>query len=447
MAAPHLLHLPTPRLGLHVAPVLLAFAEVLALPLAELEERVERELAVNPALVRRDGPACPGCGRPILGRDCPACGDGASRWTGGRPGVEDDDGPVVPYRPSARELLLTEAGPLVPTRDRWLAAYLVAELDDRGLLGRDGPALAAELGVDAERVAGALDAIRTVGPAGIAAVDVRDCLLRQLEPFEARGEAPRLLRPIIAEHLDDLARGRLGEIAATLGAGEAGVVAARDFLRRRLRPSAAPAEPADLAVPAPPDVVIRVDPADPERFEVEVVQTVRAGAQLDPVWVGLARDGRRAGRLSGAEHRRMLADLARARAFLRRLHERSSTLARIAGHVAHRQRGYLRHGPVAHAPLTRAQVAADLGIHESTVSRATAGKRVRLPDGRVVSFADLFGSARSAREQLAAIVSGEPRPLSDGELAAELRGRGHDVARRTVAKYRGQLGIPPRTRR
>jgi RNA polymerase sigma-54 factor len=437
----------TPRLGLQVSPALLAFTEVLALPLAELEELVERELAANPALERLDGPACPGCGRPLTDWDCPACGDGTSRWPGGRPGMEDDDGTVVPHRLSAAELLEAEAGPLVPTRDRWLVSYLVAELDDRGLLGRHGVQLAAELGVDPARVAGALDAVRAVGPPGVGALDVQDCLLRQLEPFEARGEAPPLVRPMIAGHLDDLASGRVGVIAAALGASEADVEAAHEFLRRRLRPSAAPAEPADLPVPPPPDVVIRADPGDPERFQVEVVQTARASTRLDPAWMALAQAGRRQGTLSGAEHRRMLADAARARAFLSRLLERSATLARIAGHVAERQRRFLRHGPIAHAPLTRAEVAADLGIHQSTVSRAIAGKRVRLPDGRVVAFAELFGSARSVQEQLLAVVGAEERPLSDGELAAELRTRGYAVARRTVAKYRGQLGIPPRARR
>lgn len=446
MAAANLSLALTPRLDLQVSPALLAFTEVLALPLAELEELVERELAANPALERPDGPACPGCGRPFTDPDCPACGGGVSRWAGGPPGV-DDDGPVVPHRPSTAELLEAEAGPLVPTRDRWLVSYLVAELDDRGLLGRDSGELAAGLGVDPARLVRALDAVRAAGPPGIGAVDIPDCLLRQLEPFEAQGLAPVLLRPMIAGHLDDLAGGRIGRIAAALGAGEADVVAAREFLRRHLRPSAAPDDPADLPVPAPPDVIIRADPSDPERFEIEVVQTACARTGLDPAWVGLAQAGRRSGTLSGAEYRRMLADAARASAFASRLLERSATLARIASHVADRQRRYLRHGSIAHAPLTRAQVAADLGLHQSTVSRAIAGKRVRLPDGRVVPFADLFGSTRSVQEHLLAVVGAEERPLSDGELAAELRTRGHAVARRTVAKYRGQLGIPPRARR
>jgi Sigma-54 factor, Activator interacting domain (AID) len=163
MAAANLSLALTPRLDLQVSPALLAFTEVLALPLAELEELVERELAANPALVRPDGPACPGCGRPLTDPNCPACDAGVSRRAGGPPGV-DDDGPVVPHRPSAAELLEAEAGPLIPTRDRWLVSYLVAELDDLGLLGRDS----GELAADPARLARALDA--SPGHAGGVAV-------------------------------------------------------------------------------------------------------------------------------------------------------------------------------------------------------------------------------------------------------------------------------------
>jgi RNA polymerase sigma-54 factor len=435
------------RLQLRVSPALLAFTEVLALPLGGLEQLVEQELATNPALERIDRPACPGCGLPLVGDDCLACGDRDDRLRPSPPAAEDVAGarPDPPYRPSAAELLAAEVAPLLATGDRWLAAYLVGDLDGRGLLGRDACAVAAELAVDVARVAAVIDAIRAVGPPGVCAVDVRDCLLRQLEPFEARGEAPALLRPIIAGHLEDLGRGRTGAVAAALGASHADVLAARDFLRRHLRPYATLPEPAELPLPAPPDVVIRASAGDPGRFEVEVVESGGVGVRLDPAWPRLAVEARRRPWLvPEPERQRLLADATGARTFLDRLAERSRVLRRVAGHVAERQQAYLRDGPAAHAPLTRAEVAAAVGLHESTVSRAVAGKWVRLPDGRVVPFAELFGSTRSVHDSLLAIVSGEDRPLTDGELAAELHARGHAVARRTVAKYRSQLGIPGR---
>jgi|SRR5829696_2512733 len=433
------------RLQLQVSPTLLAFAEVLALPLADLEQLVEQKLAANPALECVDRPACPGCGLPLPDGGCAACGDhdrpAVSRLAAGE---AEAARPEVPHRPSAAELLLAEAAPLLAAGDRWLAAWLVGDLDGRGLLGRDAAAVAAELGVDVARVAAVIDAIRAVGPPGVCAVDVRDCLLRQLEPYEARGDAPDLLRPIIAEYLEDLGRGRTGAVAAALGASHGDVLAAREFLRRHLRPAATLPEPAGLPVPAPPDLVIRTVPGT-SRFEVEVVETGGLGVRLDPAWARLAEKARRRpGLVPERDRQRLLADASSARAFLDRLAERSRVLRRIAGHVAERQRAYLRDGPAAHLPLTRGEVARTLGLHESTVSRAVASKRVRLPDGRVVPFAELFGSARSVQDSLLAIVSSEDRPLTDGELAAELRTRGHAVARRTVAKYRDQLGIPRR---
>jgi hypothetical protein len=108
-----------------------------------------------------------------------------------------------------------------------------------------------------------------------------------------------------------------------------------------------------------------------------------------------------------------------------------------------RQRGFLRDGPAAHVPLTRAEVARELGMHESTVSRAVNGKHLQLPDGWLVPMAELFGTARSAQELLRAVVAAEARPLSDDQLADRLSAGGHTVARRTVAKYRARLGIPP----
>lgn len=417
-----------PRLEPRVSPALLAFAEVLALPLVGLEHLVEQELDANPALVRVERPACPGCGLPLRDGDCAACGDRDDRGRPGPPAADDgaDGWPEPPYRPSPAELLLAEAAPMVAADDRWLAAYIVADLDSRGFLGRDARTIAAELDVDVTRVAAVIDAVRAVGPPGVCAADVTDCLLLQLEPFEARGDAPALLRPIIAGHLEDLGHGRVGAVAAALGACQADVLAARDFLRRHLRPYATLPEPAGVPVPAPPDVIIRTAASDPGRFEVEVVETGRLSVHLDPAWARLATEARqRPWLVSGPDRQRLLAAAAEARALLDRLAERSRVLRRVVTHVAERQQAYLRNGPAAHAPLTRAAVADALGLHESTVSRAVAGKSLRLPDGRVVPFAELFGTARSVHDSLQAIVSGESRPLTDGELAAELRTRGH----------------------
>ena len=96
----------------------------------------------------------------------------------------------------------------------------------------------------------------------------------------------------------------------------------------------------------------------------------------------------------------------------------------------------------AHRPLLRRQVAAELRLHESTVSRAVAGKQVLLPSGETVPFGALFGAARGVQQCLLDLVSAETVPRCDAELAEALAERGHRISRRTVAKYRATLRIP-----
>jgi RNA polymerase sigma-54 factor len=119
----------------------------------------------------------------------------------------------------------------------------------------------------------------------------------------------------------------------------------------------------------------------------------------------------------------------------------------VVEHTAREQRAFVLHGPAALLPLTRAQVATAIGVHESTVSRAVAGRSALLPCGRVVELKAFFCASLCAHEALRELVAREQRPLSDDELAAALSAGGHPVARRTVAKYRSVLGIPPSARR
>ncbi len=146
---------------------------------------------------------------------------------------------------------------------------------------------------------------------------------------------------------------------------------------------------------------------------------------------------------SAAERARVVAQVAQARAFIERVERRRATLSRVARLVVAQQAAFLRNGTAALVPLTRAEVAEELGLHESTVCRTVAGRYVRLPGGRIVAFADFFRRSLGAEEALSQLVAAEGRPRSDTELAEELAARGFRIARRTVAKYRERLGILP----
>ena len=118
-------------------------------------------------------------------------------------------------------------------------------------------------------------------------------------------------------------------------------------------------------------------------------------------------------------------------------------MKKIAIALIEYQEDYLRQGVRHLRPLTRAQVASVTGLHESTVSRATAGKYVMLPNGQVVPFSHFFTASLSVKDIIKEIIDQEGRALTDREIVQRLYDQGIRVARRTVAKYRSQLRILP----
>ena len=177
----------------------------------------------------------------------------------------------------------------------------------------------------------------------------------------------------------------------------------------------------------------------------EVVESQRYFLRMNPLYQDLARQATRTSTFSvSAEEKDHLTQYVnRAQLFLTNLRQRRETIRRIAEHLIERQEGYLRHGVRYLKPLTRAEVALAIGVHESTVSRATANKHVQLPSHEVIPFSHFFTASLSVKDVLMELVTKERRPLTDQELVEMLRELGFNVARRTVAKYRNQLNILP----
>jgi RNA polymerase sigma-54 factor len=121
--------------------------------------------------------------------------------------------------------------------------------------------------------------------------------------------------------------------------------------------------------------------------------------------------------------------------------QRNRTLCRLLEVIAREQRQFILGRQSDLKPLTRADLAEQLGLHESTVSRAVADKMVALPGGHVVPLAQFFDQSLAVRQALKSVVAAEEKPLSDDEIAQRLSRQGFSVARRTVAKYRAIEGI------
>jgi RNA polymerase sigma-54 factor len=135
--------------------------------------------------------------------------------------------------------------------------------------------------------------------------------------------------------------------------------------------------------------------------------------------------------------------VSRTRVFLSNLRQRESTLLQIGKAIVARQEAFLHHGVRHLAPMTRAEIAQELGLHESTVSRAVAEKTAILPDRTLLPLSEFFVAARGVQDVLRELIEQETAPLSDQELSRLLQERGYAVARRTVAKYRKQMKILP----
>lgn len=420
--------MPSPAIGMlseqamRVLPHQVIFAGLLELSGYELHDAIERELAENPALVG-DSPEPPTV--PLLppsAQSVAAAGD-----------LPDAKEPPV-------AALLADVAADLPSADRWLAEYLLADLDERGLLGRSLATIASELQVPLARMARVLAAVRQAGPPGIAAIDIRECLRLQLADLSARGVAvPSHLHAVLEQPWELIAEPTRCAVAA--GIPPAAVEQALGFLRQHCRPYAFLPDCAGIPATMPvPDLVV-IEGAD---GELDVVAAdPGASLRIDRQYLEAIRGDQ----LPQAQAAELHAQVSRARAFIAYLQQRTGTVVTVARAAVRRQAAFVRHGPRAHAPLTRTELAAELGLSEPTVSRAVSGKSLRLPDGTIVTMAALFGTSVSVREALSELLRGDPPARSDGELAALLSVAGFKVARRTVAKYRRQIGVASPGRR
>ena len=403
-----------PKVGLEVSPALVAFGELLTLPCATMESVVERELSANPALERLDAGECPIC-RGSSRIRCPVCSVPA-RGGRERPVLEAGDGAAAePDTQALKRAVRMETG----AADAPIVESLIDNLDEHGRLDTSSAQMAAELGVAEAAVDSVLDVVRRCGPPGIGATSVSECLLLQLDALDVDDEHAELARAVIADHLPALARGHFTSIATALGVSRADVREVLDLIRRRLRPYPAfdgAAAPASRYVM--PDVVVREDGG---AFAVELVEPASTRLAVRS-WSG-----------SG--------EASRARSFLAMLRDRWSTLQRVVEYTVERQTDYLVEGEASLKPLTRAEVADALGLHESTVSRAVADKHALLPDGSIVPLSRFFGAAGAVDAELRRLLESADGPISDQRLADRLREAGFPMARRTVAKHRARLGF------
>ncbi len=444
------------QMQMKASPALIALNNMLILSTLELQQMIQQELEENPALelMESEEALCQRCGRALSGPTCMYCLQEDMRVMESEREdytlmLEDDEFDplmLVATPPTLSENLFRDLHASLPRDDHFIADYLVGSLDEQGYLDTTVDEVAATLGIEVERVERVLAKLQEVAPVGVGARDVPECLLLQLRRLEGEDIRHPYVERIIKEHWRDLGEHRYGAIAQALSVPYEIVVEARDFIRQYLRPYPLDRIGSDGAVnPSQtpyltPDVVIREEEG---KLVAEVIESQRYFLRLSPLYQELSRQPSRGddAPVTPEEKDHLTQFVGRAQLFLTNLRQRRETIRRIAEFLIGRQEPFLRRGVRFLAPLTRAEVAGAIGVHESTVSRATANKHVQIPSHEVIPFSHFFTASLSVKDVLLELINQEQRPLTDQELVEMLRERGFDVARRTVAKYRNQLGI------
>ena len=328
--------------------------------------------------------------------------------------------------------------------ERALAELIIGNIDDYGYLMATVEELAASTNLPADKILQALKVIQGFEPVGVGARDLRECLLLQLE---RAGKDNTLEYRIIRDHMEALGKRKIPDIARGTGQSVDDVQEALARISRlEPRPGRAFLPVVEQYV-APEVFVVK----NGDEFTVTTNDEQIPHLRISNVYKDLMSAGE-----NNAEVKNYIREKIRAGKYLiNSLHQRQTTICNIGKEIVKRQRDFMEKGVAQLKPMTMAQVADVVGVHETTVSRAVSGKYIETPQGvfemKYFFTAGLQNSQgenvsnTSVKDMIAEIFKAEDtaKPLSDQEVVRMLTAKGINIARRTVAKYRDELGILP----
>lgn len=381
--------------------------------------------------------------------------DIAESWqSGARVGSDDDGEWDAAERASGSETLrdhlawqlnLTQLSP----RDRLIGEALIDAIDEDGYLRTSFDDIVATLAPDLvcshDEILAVLHRIQHMDPLGVGARDLRECLLLQLDVLEEDTPGRALAERMVVELIESLPRLGGDKLAEALGCPREDADEALALLRS-LDP-----HPGTRIGGLPHDTYVAPDcviSRDEGVWKVSLVEGPLSRLGIHRGYEAMIRHA------SPADAGYLRGRLQEARWLLRNLQQRGETLLKVANCLMRQQSGFLEFGPQALRPLTLREVAAEIGMHESTVSRAVSRKYVHTPRG-TLPLRDFFASGVSTdtggqasstaiQQMILRLVEAENpgKPLSDARLTEALKAAGVMVARRTVSKYREALNIP-----
>jgi RNA polymerase sigma-54 factor len=375
----------------------------------------------------------------------------------GQPGGENDDYPFQrAFGQTLHESLAWQMEmSRFSERDYAIATTLIDSINEDGYLGAPLEEIHQGLcqqmpALELDEVTAVLHRLQTFEPAGIAALDLADCLRIQLSQLSDSTPCKAQALTLVTHHLDLLARKDVAGLKRKLDLDDEalGEVIA---LVRSLEPKPGQQIAIDDSQYITPDVYV-IRQAD--RWTVALNPEIAPRLRVNPLYSGMVKRAD-----TSTDNASMRNHLQEARWFIKSLQSRNETLLKVAKSIIERQQAFLNEGEKAMKPLVLRDIAEEVGMHESTISRVTTQKYMHTPNG-IFEFKYFFSShvstkgggecsATAIKAYLKEIISTEDthKPLSDEAIAKILQGRGINVARRTIAKYREAMAIAPSSER
>ena len=334
--------------------------------------------------------------------------------------------------------------------DAVIATAIIDSINDDGYLTSSlediWASLKQDLDVDLSEVKSVLQHVQTFDPPGVAARDLRECLLIQLQQYAPSTPWREQAMQVVREHLDLLGSHDYAQLMRRMKISQPELTQINSLIQK-LNPRPGSPYSSNTSEYVIPDVFVRKKRGV---WRVELNAEAMPRIRINSQYAGLIKRAD-----NSTDNTYLRNHLQEARWFIKSLQSRHETLLRVASSIVERQRAFLDHGPEAMKPLVLHDIAEVVGMHESTISRVTTQKYMHTPQG-IFELKYFFSShvstaeggvcsATAIRALIKKLVAAEnpQKPLSDSQIADLLAQQGINVARRTVAKYREALTIVP----
>lgn len=415
-------------------------SQVMRLNTIELEEVIRQELAENPALERVGGDSEPAIEPSASFRDCTR--KSREDHEGWRSGGEEEGVDMVELSGrdiSLYEYLLAQVSKPAYAHLQEVLETVVQSVNDRGYLGLSVEEIALSANSSLEEVEEAIAIVQKCDPPGVAAKSVAECIALQLR-VDDHPQASAAYKAV-TEHFDWIVQKNTRSLSRALRCTPdvveeiySLIASLEPYPGEQFSPSSNVTSLARTEARALPEIIF--DRTD-NGWDVQIMGSDQSDLRINSTYTSAIQDAKKTKSKQSTVH--LVEFVKRADRLLTALEQRKETLRRIATFLLEHQKGFILTGQFRFLEdLTRAKLAEEVGLHESTISRATNGKCIQLATGEVVSFDLFFNHSLKIRDLIGEILGFENpnKPLSDAEIAKRLNDQGIQIARRTIAKYR-----------